>query len=123
MAALVIGPGGGQSAALEEHQAQTIYVKGAEISPDTWSVRSWATQEEVESRACRCRRGSGAHAIEKPHISNPDDGIARMEGYVIDVEGGGRPGGPAAQGGNHSGVPHVRQSQAGGELTPGLSAC
>ena len=28
--------------------------------------------------------------VEEPHVSNSRDGIARLEGYVIDVEGAGR---------------------------------
>ena len=38
--------------------------------------------------------------IEEPHITNPNDGIAGIEGYVIDVEGGRRHVGRAAQGGD-----------------------
>ena len=28
--------------------------------------------------------------VEEPHVSNPRDGIARVEGYVVDIEGAGR---------------------------------
>jgi ribonuclease G len=51
----------------------------------------WAgSVEEVELRALPVRVGQVLSVkIEEPHAHNARDGIARMEGYVLDVNRGG----------------------------------
>jgi len=91
VAALLIGPGGANLRALEEELARTIYIRGnSEIHPESWSLKALGTREEVEARARPVSVGQVmALRIDEAHATNPADGIARVDGYVIDVEGAG----------------------------------
>ncbi|WP_143338472.1 TRAM domain-containing protein, partial [Desulforamulus profundi] len=47
-------------------------------------------QEEISSQTVPVKTGEIIELkVEEPHISNPSDGIARLDGFIIDVEGGG----------------------------------
>jgi len=91
VAALLIGPGGTNLRALEEELARTIYIRGnSEIHPESWSLKAMGTRAEVEARALPVSAGQEiALRIDEVHATNPADGIARVDGYVIDVEGAG----------------------------------
>ncbi len=48
------------------------------------------TKDEVEKLALPVQVGQALKVkIECPHVSNPSDGIARVEGFVLDIDGGG----------------------------------
>ncbi|MDI3280909.1 MAG: Rne/Rng family ribonuclease [Bacillota bacterium] len=90
VAALVIGAGGSNLRRLEESLGKAVFVRGslqqgiAEISIVA------GTKEEMERLAIPVREGQRLQVrVEEPHVTNRQDGIARVEGYVIDVEGGG----------------------------------
>ena len=92
VAALMIGAGGSNLKALEEKTGKTIFVKGTEEAAIS-DVRFLAvgSRAEVEEKALPVKVGQVLDVdVEEPHVSNPKDGIARLEGYVIDVEGAGR---------------------------------
>lgn len=92
VAALMIGAGGSNLKALEEQTGKTIFVKGTE-EYDIAQVNFLAmgSRSEVEAKALPVRQGDVVEVdVEEPHVSNPKDGIARIEGYVIDIEGAGR---------------------------------
>jgi len=92
VAALLIGPGGANLRALEEELARTIYIRGnSEIHPESWSLKAMGTREEVEARALPVTAGQVLDLrIDETHAANPADGIARVDGYVIDVADAGR---------------------------------
>lgn len=92
VAALIIGAGGSSLRALEEQTGKTIYIKGTEEYPiEHVNVLAVGTKEEVEAKALPVRQGQVLDMeVEEPHVSNPRDGIARVHGYVIDIEGAGR---------------------------------
>ena len=47
------------------------------------------TREEIEERAVPFRVGEEVHVdIVEPHMYNPDDGVAKVDGYLISVTGG-----------------------------------
>jgi ribonuclease G len=47
------------------------------------------TREEIEERAVPFRVGEEVHVdIVEPHMYNPDDGVAKVDGYLISVVGG-----------------------------------
>jgi Predicted RNA-binding protein, contains TRAM domain len=87
----LIGPNGSALHKLEQHTRKTIYVKGAETLHVEDVEIITGDKKTVEERAFPVRPGEVVDIqIEEAHITNPNDGIARIEGYVIDVEGGGR---------------------------------
>jgi len=92
VAAVLIGSGGSNLAALEEETGKAIYVKGSfDQKVEDIVVATVGTREDVEKKALPVVAGDLIDVvIEEPHMTNSRDGIARLEGYVIDVEGAGR---------------------------------
>ncbi|MCL6580701.1 MAG: TRAM domain-containing protein, partial [Firmicutes bacterium] len=90
VAALLIGSGGVNLRSLENETGKTIYIRGSEqCHMENLVVRAMGTREEVEAKALPVRPGQVLEVkVEEPHVSNVWDGIARVEGYVLDVEGG-----------------------------------
>jgi ribonuclease G len=90
VAALLIGAGGVNLRALENETGKAIYVRGSDqCHLESLAVRAMGTREEVETKALPVRQGQILEVrVEEPHVSNLWDGIARVEGYVLDVEGG-----------------------------------
>lgn len=92
VAALLIGIGGAHLREFEKELGRNVYVRGSEeLRIETMRVRAIGTREEVERQARPVQTGQEIDVkIEEPHQSNPEDGIARVEGYVIDIQGAGR---------------------------------
>jgi ribonuclease G len=92
VAAEVIGPGGARLKALEQELGKVIYVRGAvEVHPEQWNLKALGTRAEVEERALPVKVGQVLELrVEEQHANNPVDGIARIEGYVLDIEGAGK---------------------------------
>lgn len=91
VAAVIIGSGGTNLRRLEEAIGKTIYVKGTEgLGIDEVRFIAMGTRSEVERLALPVHQGQVLDIhVEEPHVSNPKDGIARVEGYVLDIEGAG----------------------------------
>lgn len=91
VAALIIGSGGSHLRELERATGKHIYIRGsAEAKIEEIRICVAGTKEEVESKALPVKAGQILDVkIEAPHVANPWNGIARLEGYVIDVEGAG----------------------------------
>jgi ribonuclease G len=91
VAAHLIGPGGANLKELERETGRTIYIRGAaDCDPEVLRIKLVGKREEVEAQALPVREGERLRIlIEERHATNPRDGIARLEGYVIDVEGAG----------------------------------
>ncbi|MCR4426559.1 MAG: Rne/Rng family ribonuclease [Firmicutes bacterium] len=92
VAAVLIGSGGSNLAALEEQTGKALYVKGSfDQCVEDIVVAAVGTREDVEKKALPVSVGDVIEVtIEEPHMANAKNGIARIEGYVIDVEGAGR---------------------------------
>lgn len=92
VAAAVIGPGGARLKSLEQELGKVIYIRGAvEVHPEQWNLKALGTRAEVEERALPVKVGQVLEVrVEEQHANNPVDGIARMEGYVLDIEGAGK---------------------------------
>lgn len=92
VAALLIGPSGSNLKELERDTQRTIYVRGSlELERDKFQIVVSGTREEVEARARPVSQGDVLELrVEGPHVSNAQDGIARVEGYVIDIEKAGQ---------------------------------
>lgn len=92
VAAMVIGAGGSNLKRLEEMTGKIIYVRGSEDKHwEDVEVVHAGTKEAVSALATPVREGQVLDMeVEEPHVSNPEDGISRLEGYVVDIEGAGR---------------------------------
>ena len=88
VAALLIGAGGSNLKELEAELGKIIYIRGNnEVHLEEMHLRVLGTREEVEERALPVKPGQVVEVkIEEAHVTNTADGIARVDGYVIDVE-------------------------------------
>jgi ribonuclease G len=91
VAAILIGGGGKPLRELEQETGKLFHFQGSEGIPlDTFRITSEGTREEIEERALPFKQGEEVLIrIEEPHMYNIDDAIAKIDGYVISVAGGG----------------------------------
>jgi len=91
VASLLIGPGGSHLEALEKLTGKMIFIRGQEEIPTT-IIKLLAVGDIafVQAQALPVKEGEiRAVDVLETHANNPVDGIARIEGYVIDIENGG----------------------------------
>ncbi len=76
--------------ALEQETGRYFHFEGSEGLPlEHFAVTMEGTREEIEERAVPFRVGEEVHVdIVEPHMYNPDDGVAKIDGYLITVTGG-----------------------------------
>jgi ribonuclease G len=91
VAGLLIGTGGSRLKELEKETGKHIFIRGSlEAGHEEIKICLAGTREEVEKKALPVKMGQILElVIDEPHSGNPWNGIARLEGFVIDVEGGG----------------------------------
>jgi ribonuclease G len=91
VAAILIGGGGKPLRELEEETGKHFHFEVNEAIPlDTFSITAEGTRDEIEHRALPFREGEEVLIqIEEPHMYNVDDAIAKINGYVISISGGG----------------------------------
>jgi ribonuclease G len=78
--------------ALEEETGRTFHFEGSEGLPlDHFAITMEGSREEVEERAVPFREGDEVlvHIVE-PHMYDVDDAVAKIDGYIISVAGGGK---------------------------------
>jgi ribonuclease G len=90
VAALLIGVGGAAVRQLEEETGRSIFVRGADdCMPEEIRILAQGERKLIEGESYPVREGEQLDVvIEKPHLSSQGDGIAKVHGYVIDVDGG-----------------------------------
>jgi ribonuclease G len=91
VAAILIGGGGKPLRELEQETGKIFHFQGSEGIPlDTFKITSEGTREEIEEIALPFKQGEEVLIrIEEPHMYNIDDAIAKIDGYVISIAGGG----------------------------------
>jgi ribonuclease G len=91
VAAILIGGGGKPLQGLEQETGKHFHFEGTEaIPPATFAITAEGTRAEIEERALPFREGEEVLLeIEEPHMYNVDDAIAKIDGYVISISGGG----------------------------------
>lgn len=91
VAGLLIGPGGSYLRKLEEETGKSIFIRGSEtMHVEKYHVLANGTLSEVQALAYPVTVGERYQLkVEEPHANNPYDGIARVSGFVIDVQAGG----------------------------------
>jgi ribonuclease G len=87
-----IGNGARVLRGLEAETGKQFHFEGSEGLPlDFFAVTLEGTREEVEERALPFREGEEVlvHIVE-PHMYEVDDAVAKIDGYIVSVIGGGR---------------------------------
>jgi ribonuclease G len=76
--------------AIEEETGKVFVFDGSEGLPlGHFSVVLEGTRDEVLDRALPFREGEEVYVeIVEPHMYNPDDAVAKVDGYIISVHGG-----------------------------------
>ena len=77
--------------ALEEQTGRRFHFEGSEgLALDHFAVTFQGSREEVEERAVPFRVGEEVLVeIVEPHMYVADDAVAKIDGYIIGVRGGG----------------------------------
>jgi len=91
VAARLIGSGGANLRDLEARTGKTLYIRGsAEQHIESVTVRPIYDQADIKSNNLPVKPGQVLEVlVEEPHTSNINDGIARISGFILDIEGGG----------------------------------
>lgn len=91
VAAIIIGSGGGNLKKLEDELKRKIFIRGTEdMHIEHYRIVARGSQKEIQALALPVKAGDVLNlTIEEPHSTNPSHGIARIQGYVINVEGAG----------------------------------
>jgi ribonuclease G len=91
IAAHLIGPGGANLKELERETHRSVFVRGAvDCALEELKVRKVGSRAAVEAMALPVQEGMRLDLIvEERHQTNTKDGISRVAGYVIDIEGAG----------------------------------
>jgi ribonuclease G len=78
-------------AGLEAETGKHFHFEGGDaLAIDTYDVVESGSREEIEERALPFRVGEEVLVtIEEPHMYNADDAIARVDSYIVSVEGAG----------------------------------
>jgi ribonuclease G len=76
--------------ALEQQTGKYFHFEGSEGLPlDHFAVTMEGSRDEIEQHAVPFRAGEEVHVhIVEPHMYNPDDGVAKVDGYLISVTNG-----------------------------------
>ncbi|BCV24561.1 Rne/Rng family ribonuclease [Gelria sp. Kuro-4] len=92
VAAVLIGPGGAGLEALERELKIPIHVRGVEALHSTaFTLKPFGSRDAMLAAALPVHSGQVLTLkVEEQHLTNPRDGIARVEGFVIDIEDGAR---------------------------------
>ncbi len=86
------GNGARMLRALEAETGKTLHFEGSEGLPlNHFDILMKGSREEVEERAVPFRKGDEVLVdIVEPHMYDVDDAVAKIDGYIISVSGGGR---------------------------------
>ena len=78
--------------AIEHETGKWFHFEGSEGLPlDHFAVLLEGDREQVLERALPFREGEEVHVeIVEPHMYSPGDAVAKVDGYIISVKGGGR---------------------------------
>ena len=91
VAALLIGSGGLYLKKLESDTGKNIFIRGSDnLHVEKYNILMSGRLHEVARHALPVEEGGIYRVtVEEPHSSNPGHGIARLHGYILDIEGAG----------------------------------
>jgi len=92
VAAMLIGQGGAKLKEIEEETKKYFSFEGLDTIPiDTFEVSAEGSREAIQRASLPVAEGDDVRLrIEEPHMYNTNDGIARIDGYVVSISGAGR---------------------------------
>ncbi|MFZ7101842.1 MAG: Rne/Rng family ribonuclease [Peptococcaceae bacterium] len=92
VASLLIGPGGTLLKQLENRLNKKVVVRGRNnLKIDQYKIQAIYGAQELANQIIPVEENQLIKVlVEEPHSQRPRDGIARIEGYVIDIESGGK---------------------------------
>ncbi|MDN5321704.1 MAG: ribonuclease [Clostridia bacterium] len=92
VASLLIGPGGTLLRQLESKLQKEIVIRGRKnLAIETYEIQPVYGTKELSHYIIPVEENQLVKVfIEEPHSQRPRDGIGRIEGYIIDVENGGK---------------------------------
>ncbi len=91
VAAIIIGSGGGNLKKLEEELGRHIFIRGAEdVHIEKYRIVARGSHKQIKALALPVKAGDVLELmIEEPHAANSAHGIARIHGFVVNVEDAG----------------------------------
>jgi ribonuclease G len=91
VAAIIIGTGGANLKKIEDQLNRHIFIRGTnDIHIERYRIVAAGKLKEIEALAFPVSPGEIIEVlIEEPHAAHPEHGIARLQGFVINVEGAG----------------------------------
>jgi ribonuclease G len=91
VAARLIGAGGANLRELEQKTGKNMYIRGSQAQHiESVIMRPLHDQAEAKAQILPVRSGQMLEVkVEEAHVSNANDGIARVNGFVLDIEGAG----------------------------------
>lgn len=89
VASLLIGSGGGNLREMEGKTRKHVIVRGCEhYHQEVINIRALHSQSEIDAIGVPVRPGQILEVkVEEPHASNIYDGIGRVNGFIVDIEG------------------------------------
>jgi ribonuclease G len=91
VAAELIKPDSGLTELEEETGKQFHFEGGDALAIDTFTLIEAGSRAQIEERALPFKVGEEVLVtIEEPHMYNADDAVARIDSYIVSVNGGGR---------------------------------
>ncbi|OQA11245.1 MAG: Ribonuclease G [Firmicutes bacterium ADurb.Bin373] len=89
VAARLIGSGGTSLRDLENKTGKSLYIRGsASQHIESVTIRPLHDNEEIRANTLPVKPGEVLEVkVEEPHMTNFHDGIARINGFILDIEG------------------------------------
>ena len=89
VASLLIGSGGANLRDMEAKTRKHIIIRGCEnYHQEVINIRALNSQSEIDAIGVPVRPGQVLEVkVEEPHSSNMYDGIGRVNGFIVDIEG------------------------------------
>lgn len=89
VASLLIGSGGANLREMEANTRKHIIIRGCEhYHQEVINIRALHSQSEIDAIGVPVRPGQILEVkVEEPHASNIYDGIGRVNGFIVDIEG------------------------------------
>lgn len=91
VAARLIGSGGASLRDLESKTGKSLYIRGSTSHHiESITIRPLPDNEEIHANTLPVKPGEVLEVtVEEPHVTNYHDGIARVNGFILDIEGAG----------------------------------
>ncbi|MBF7083705.1 Rne/Rng family ribonuclease [Desulfallas sp. Bu1-1] len=91
VAARLIGSGGSNLRELEARIGKNLYIRGStEHHIESVTMRPLYDQADIQAHTLPVKPGQVLEVkVEEPHANNFNDGIARINGFILDIEGAG----------------------------------